>query len=234
MPSILTSLTLALGQLADPGVLRVLLKSLAVTILAFVVISWAGWWAFDALLAWLGLSDALFSGSGGLRGMASALLALIGLWLCWRIVAMAVIQFFADEVVKAVEARHYPEAASTARDLTTGEELQKGLAAALRALVANLVALPIALLLLFTAIGPAIVFWIVNAVLVGRELQDLVWLRHRQATDELHPLGRFDRFLLGGVVAALLALPFVNLLAPVLGAASATHMVHRRKGAANG
>jgi uncharacterized protein involved in cysteine biosynthesis len=34
------------------------------------------------------------------------------------------------------------------------------------------------------------------------------------------------RFLLGGAIAALLAVPFANLLAPVLGAAAATHLVH--------
>jgi uncharacterized protein involved in cysteine biosynthesis len=35
---------------------------------------------------------------------------------------------------------------------------------------------------------------------------------------------------LGGAVVALLTVPFVNLVAPVLGAAAATHLVHSRKG----
>ena len=33
---------------------------------------------------------------------------------------------------------------------------------------------------------------------------------------------------LGGVVAALLMVPFANFLAPVLGAAAAAHLVHRK------
>ncbi len=220
---------LALGQLADARVLRILLKSLAVTLIGFLLLVWAGWAAFDWLLQWLGLGDTLFSGAGGLREAAAALLAILGLWLTWRIVAMAVIQFFADDVVKAVEARHYPEAASAARDLTIGEELRKGAGSALRALVANLFILPFALALLFTGIGTALLFWLVNALLVGRELQDMVWLRHRLNPAELAPLGRAERFLLGGVIAAMLALPFVNFLAPVLGAAAATHLVHCKK-----
>ena len=73
--------------------------------------------------------------------MSWILLTLAGLWLSWRIVAMLVIQFFAEAVVHAVEARHYPAAASAARDLSVAEQLQAGLGAAGRALLANLLAL---------------------------------------------------------------------------------------------
>ncbi len=141
---------------------------------------------------------------------------------------MAVINFFADEVVQAVEARHYPEAAARARDLPVGEQVSTSLKAALRALAVNLVALPFALLLLVTGIGPALLLWLVNAALLGRELQEIVWLRHRLGKIDPAPVGRIERFMLGGAVAALLALPFVNLLAPILGAAAATHLIHRK------
>src|SRR5688572_8458 len=228
MLSVPSSLMLALGQLADGRVIRILLKSLAVSIVLFAGVAWAGWYALDALLDWAGLDEGLFAGAGTLRELASLLLALLGLWLAWRIVAMAVINFFADEVVQAVEAKHYPEAAARARDLPVGEQVSTSARAALRALVVNLVALPFALLLLFTGIGPALLFWAVNAALVGRELQDMVWLRHRQGKADPAPVGHAERFLLGGAVAALLALPFVNLLAPILGAAAATHLIHRK------
>ena len=82
--------------------------------------------------------------------------------------------------------------------------------------------------MLFTGIGAALLFWLVNAVLVGRELQDMVWLRHRRDAADPAPVGALERFLLGGAVAALLALPFVNLIAPLLGAAAATHLIHRK------
>jgi len=229
MPAVASSLALALAQLADPRVLRILAKTLAVTLVLFAIVAWGGWFALDRLLAWAGLGDALFDGAGGLRGIAAFLMTLIGLWLAWRIVAMAVIGFFADEVVLAVEARHYPEAARSARDLPLGEQLSTSLGAALRALVVNLFALPFALVLLVTGIGPAILFALVNAVLLGRELSDMVWLRHRRAKAEPAPGGPLQRFLLGGAVAGMLALPFVNLLAPIVGAAAATHLLHRRK-----
>ena len=228
MPAILTSLLLALGQLFDGRVLRILLKSLAVTLVLFVVIAFAGYQAIDWAIARIGLSDTLFAGAQGVRGAAAAVLSFIGLWLTWRIVAMAVIQFYAEDVVKAVEARHYPGAASAARELPLREQVANTLGSAGRALLGNLIALPIALALLFTGIGTWLVFWLVNAVLLGRELQDMVWLRHRHQKGDAAPITRAERFAMGGVIAGLLSLPFINLFAPVLGAAGAAHLIHRK------
>jgi uncharacterized protein involved in cysteine biosynthesis len=229
MTAVGSSLLLALGQLADPRVIRILAKSLAVSLVLFAGVAWAGWYALDGLLGWIGLTDDTFAGAGTVRELASLLLALLGLWLAWRIVAMAVVNFFADEVVQAVEARHYPEAAARARDLPVSEQFSTSGRAALRALLVNLAVLPVALVLLVTGVGAALLFWAVNAALVGRELQDMVWLRHRQGTADPAPVGRGERYLLGGAVAALLALPLVNLLAPILGAAAATHLIHRKE-----
>lgn len=225
--SLATSLALGFGQLFDGAVLRVLLKSIAVTLVVFVIVAAASWYALDGALAWGGLEDGAFAGAGAFREAIALLLALLGLWLIWRVVAMGVVQFFADEVVIAVEQRHYPDEASMARELSFAEQAGNAARAAGRALIFNLLAAPVALVLLFTGIGTFAVFWLVNAVLVGRELQDMVWLRHRQDKAQPPPVGRGNRFMLGGVIAAMLAVPFVNFLAPVLGAASATHLVHR-------
>ncbi len=232
MGTVVTSLGLGLRQMFDGAVLRILLKSIAVTILLFALVATGGWFLLDWLLARGGLDESLFSGAGALRGALSLLLALIGLWLVWRIVAMAVIQFYADDVVQAVEARYYPQAAATARDLPFAEQARGALSSAGRALLANLIALPFALVLLFTGVGTFALFLLVNAILLGRELQDMVWLRHspadRKAAQDSTPIKRGERFLLGAVVAAMLAVPFANILAPVLGAASATHLLHRK------
>ena len=88
--------------------------------------------------------------------------------------------------------------------------------------------MPLALLLLATGIGAPLVFWLVNSVLLGRELMDMVWLRHRASRQSPAPLRKVERLILGGVVTALLAIPFVNFLAPFLGAAAATHLIHRK------
>ena len=71
MPAVVTSLLLALGQLADPRILRILLKTLAVTLVLFAVVAVAGWYALDQTLAWAGLGDTLFAGAEGVRGLAT-------------------------------------------------------------------------------------------------------------------------------------------------------------------
>jgi len=228
MASVASSLLLALGQLADPKVLWILAKSLVVTVVLVAGIACGGWYALDWALGRAGVDEGWFSGAGWLRQAASLALTLVGLWLVWRIVAMAVIGFFADEVVLAVEAKHYPAAAARARDLPLAEQFSSSLRSAWRALVVNLIALPFALVLLVTGIGTALVFFVVNTALVGRELEDMVWLRHRRDAADPSPLARGERALLGGAVTALLSLPFVNLVAPILGAAAATHLIHRK------
>ena len=231
MGLLFSSLALGFAQMFHGAVLRLLLKSAAMTLLVFVLLAGLGWYGADWLLATLGLGDRLFAGAGALRGLASALMALVGAWLLWRIVALAVIQFYADEIVLAVERRHYPSAAASARELPLGAQMRQALRGAGRALLANLVAAPFALALAFTGIGTALLFLAVNAWLLGRELQDMVWLRHAQGTADEAPVSRAARFALGGVVAAMMLVPFANFLAPVLGAASATHLVHRSQSA---
>jgi len=220
----LSAFTLAVAQLGERRILSVLGKSVALTLVIFAGLGALGWLGLGPALAWAGL-DANSGTSDGLRALLAVVLTLLAGWLLFRLVALAVLQLFADEVVAAVEAQHYPAAAASARKLGLAEEVRNGLRGLIRALLYNLAALPVALLLLPTAIGPAVVFGLVNAVLLGRELSDIVALRHAGSALP----GALTRAVLGGVVVVLLTVPLINLLAPVLGAAMATHLVHRRR-----
>ena len=218
----LRALALALTRLFDPRLLPIWLKSLAATLLACAVLGLGGWWALSAAIA-------RYAGEDGLGQIAAAFVMILAGWLLWRVVALAVLQFFADEVVAAIEARDYPAMAATARKLGWREELARGLSGAGRALLFNLIALPFALLLLLTGVGAPLVFIAVNAVLLGRELQDMVWLRHRASPQDPPPLNGIERLALGGVTAILLTVPIANFAAPFLGAACAVHLIHRKK-----
>lgn len=216
----IAAFTLALGQLGDRRILAVLAKSIAITLAVFAGLGAGLWFAIGR---W-GMAD----GNGGfVAAVLAGLLLIVSLWLLFRFVALAVLQLFGDEVVRAVEAKHYPAAAASARPLGWREELRVGARGLLRALGYNLLALPFAFLLMATAIGPAILFATVNAILLGRELTEMVALRHRDEAGDAPLPGFATRTLLGGLVVALLLVPFVNLFAPVLGAAAATHLVHR-------
>lgn len=213
---------LSIGQLGDPAVLRVLATSLAVTLALFVGLGVGMYFAVDALLtAWLG-------DQAGAALVATVILGVIAAWLLFRVVAIAVLGIFADDVVAAVEARHYPAALAGARTVPLPRAAAMGLRSAARALLVNLVLLPAYVALLFTAIGPALLFFAANAWLLGRDLGDMVAVRHLDAATlpAWRVATRGRRTTLGVVAAALFAIPIVNLLAPVISAALATHLFH--------
>ena len=221
MTAVPAALVKALGQLGDRRILAVLAKSVALTLAVFA-----------------GLGAGLYAGLAGLierlgydgewAGLAAVVLGLAAMWLLFRVVALAVLQFFADEVVAAVEARHYPARAAQARPLPFRRDLANSLRGLARATGYNLLALPVAGLVAFTGIGPALVFLAVNAVLLGRELTDMAWLRHTADGAEGNPAGQGERFLLGLAVAGVMLVPVAGLLGPVVGAAAGTHLVLRR------
>lgn len=224
----LRALTLALAQLGDPAILRVLVKSLLVTLAVFAAAG-SGLYlglraAFDALVG----TDY----SGGLATIAAIVLLAMGAWLLFRMVAIAVVGFFADEVVAAVERRYYPAAHATARSVGAARSIRMGLGSAGRALGINLLMTPVYIALLFTGIGPAIAFFLVNALLLGRDLGDMVASRHLDdaAIRGWRGATRRRQFALGLVGTGLFVVPLLNLLAPVVGAAMATHLFHASRG----
>ena len=98
--SLPASLGRAVRQLADPSILRVLAKTVIVTLLVFAALGVGAFSLLDALLArWAG------DLSGELAALVAVLAVGIGGWLLFRIVALAVLQFFAEDIVRAVERR---------------------------------------------------------------------------------------------------------------------------------
>lgn len=219
----LRALSLSIGQLGDPAFLRVLALSLLLTLAIFVVLGLGLWWLLDA---WLGAWDDRLG--GGLAELAAFLITLLSAWFLFRVVAIGVINLFADRIVAAVERKHYPAAANRAVPPTRTLQLRVALASVGRALGWNLLALPIYILLLFTVIGPLVAVLLVNAWLLSRDLSELVLVRHRPRDEwrDWMREKRAERYLLGLAVALIFVIPFANLLAPILGAAMATHIYH--------
>jgi CysZ protein len=206
MSAVLAALTKAFGQLGERAVVIVALKSIAITLALFAGLGAGLYLGLVAVSQRYGVDE-------GWAGLAAAVLVPVAMWLLLRIVALAVLQFFADAVVAAVEARHYPALAATARP----PPFRRDLANAVRGLM-----------LAFTAIGPALVFLLVNAVLLGRELTDMAWLRHSGGRLDGSPSPRGERLLLGGAIAGMMLVPVLGLIAPIIGAAAGTHLVLRR------
>lgn len=220
------ALALSLRQLGDPAVVRVFAKSLLVTLLLLATMGAALWFGARALAVWLGAGSEV----SGIAGFAAVTAGLAFGWLIFRAIAVAVVGIFADDVVAAVEARHYPDALASARPVPFARSLAMGARSAAHAIAVNIAAIPLYLLLLATGIGTPIGFFAVNALLLGRDLGDMVAARHlpADALPGFRAATRLPRLALGAAGTALLLLPFVNLAAPVIGAAMATHLFHRR------
>ncbi len=219
--------TRSLAQLTDRTILAILLKVILLTTLLFILFGVVAYFGLLWLFAWLGATDGGFAAAT----VAAIIAILTGLFL-FRIVAIFVLNIFSDDIVDAVERRYYPERAEMAKPPGYGIGIKMGLASAGRALGYNILAAPLYVLLLVTGVGVPIAFFAINAILLGRDLQDMVAARHvtdyRKLSAEWS-LPKAQRFLLGLITALLLAIPFVNFLAPVLAAAMATHLVHGKK-----
>ena len=215
---------LSLGQLLDGRVAMVFLKSLLVTLALFAVLGFGLWygvhWAVDR---WIGAN------AGAFADIAVIVVILGAHWLLFRAIAIGVIGIFADEVVAAVEAKHYPGAHADARDVPFARSVAMGLGSGARILLINLMLSPIYIALLLTGMGTAIAFFLVNSWLLGRDLGDMVAARHMKYGELPKWRSRtgFRRFVLGMFGTGLFFIPVVNLIAPVIGAAMATHAFHR-------
>ena len=220
-PMIVRAFLLSLGQLGDPPVLRVLAQSLALTLAIFVLLGAGLWWSIDAALtdwAW----------HGAMAGLAAGVGIVLAVWFLFRAVAILVVGLFADTIVAAVERRHYPDALRTARPVPFARGLATGLGSAGRFLAVNLLLSPLYLALLVTGVGTAVAFFLVNAWLLGRDLGDMVAARHlpSSAMRDWRKATAGRRYVLGLAGTGLFVVPLLNILAPVLGAAMATHLFH--------
>lgn len=227
MPPMLRALSLTLGQIGDRAILGVIAKSLALTLVIFGIVGVAAVFLTRAAVAAYGWG----SDAGMAAAAAAGLAVIVGAWLLFRAVAIPVIGLFADAVVAAIESRHYPAAAQIARPATVALSLRLALASVARLILLNLLAVPFYAVLLFTAIGPAILFIIVNALLLGRDLGEMVAVRHlgAQARKDWLRVTRRERAIMGLIVTGIFMIPIINLIAPIVGAGMATHLFHRRQ-----
>jgi uncharacterized protein involved in cysteine biosynthesis len=225
-----SAFALSLAQMGDPRFLRVLAKSLLVIFVIFLAIGVLLHRLLEGIDVCAATSEVWDSCNlpGWARWLASIGGTLALAWLFFPAVAIGVVASFTDEIVSAVEAKHYPEAAAAARPLGISGTLWLGLGSGLRLILWNLLALPLYLLLLVTGIGTLLLFIAVNALVLGHDLAVMVAARHldRPARRQWLADNRQQRLLLGAIVATMFLIPIVNLIAPVIGAAMATHLFH--------
>jgi len=211
----LNAASLAFSDILSPAFRGVLWKALTLTIVLLAVLWLALVWGLTSVVStpwpWLDTSLDILAGAGLVVGMGFLVAPVAALF----------VGFFADDVAETVERTHYP-GDSPGRPLPIGRSLATSLRFLLIVLLVNALALPLVLVLGFGAL----IFLVANAYLLGREYFELVALRHYDEETahrlRLRHAGRI--FAAGILVAAFMAVPIVNLLAPLFATAFMAHL----------
>ena len=219
------AIIMAFQSLADRRVQWLLIRVILLTLLAFLILGFALWWVMDAGLDWIGLGRIGVSADNAsvFGAFLAVVVTIFSTLLLFRIVAVAVTWIFADDIIDAVEDRHYPKHAMTGKRPGLASGAGMAVRSVARVIGYNLLAMPVYLLLLFTGVGTAIAFLLVNALLLGRDLEDMLVARHGQ---EQGAMRKLPRLLLGLTGTVGMMVPFFNLIVPVLATAAAVHMAH--------
>ncbi|MGL4321561.1 MAG: EI24 domain-containing protein [Paracoccaceae bacterium] len=222
-----SSFTMALSQMGDARFMKVTALGVALTIALLVGVYAATLW----LLEWFAPDTITIPFVGPIGGIDTligigSILLMIGLSVFLMVpVASAFSGLFLDTIAQAVEDRHYPTL-PPAKALPLTDTLISSLNFFGLVVFLNLLAL---IGYIFAGPFAPIVFWAVNGYLLGREYFSLAAER-RMPKAEARALRRANSgtiWLAGTLMAAPLSIPLVNLLIPVLGAATFTHLFHR-------
>ena len=224
---ILTAFFRALGQLGD----RRFRRGVFLGILLALALLFGTYALFLQLIWWLSPDQIDLPVIGPITGLDTILgwtsvLFMIGLSIFLMIpVASAFTGLFLEDVADAVEDRHYPDL-PPATPLTLAEGLRQSVN-----FLGVVIAVNLAALFVYPFVGPGfpVLFWAINGFLLGREYFSLVALR-RLPPSEVKLMRRRNRWTLwaaGTLMAVPLSVPVLNLVIPVLGVATFTHIYHQ-------
>ncbi len=225
MAALVADFLKSIAQFRDRRFLRVLVIGVALTLALLVAISVAvlglvAWIVPDAItLPWIGRISFV---EAAVSWAAVPVLILLSSVMMVP-VASAFTGLFLDEIADAVEAEYHPDL-PPARHVKLGEAIAETLRFFGLMVLANM----LALMLYFTPLAP-FVFWGLNGFLLGREYSQMVAQRRLD-----HPSAvafrrkhRLTFFAAGVMMAIPLSVPILNLIVPILGAATFTHTAHR-------
>lgn len=227
---ILKAFVLALSQIGDRRFRRVLFLGVALSLALLVAVYAAFLWLIHALAGPQAtlpiLGEVLWLDD--LLGWASLLFMIVLSVFLMIPVASAITSMFLDEVAQAVEDRHYP-ALPPVQKVPLGDALRDTVNFLGVLIGANLLAL-----VAYALMPPAtpLIFYGLNGFLLGREYFTLTAMRRvgRNGARKMRAQHRGTIWAAGVLMALPLSIPVVNLLVPILGAATFAHIFHGLNG----
>jgi len=213
---------ISVSQLPDPAFRRVIFKAISLSVSVFVLL---------VVIFWLVLSETnfftfwLFEAFSDIFG---GITAIVIAWLLFPTLASFFITLFLEDIVEAVENRHYPSVVLEKINNPSATFIVSSRFTVI-ALFLNILVIPF---YFFTILFPPLgifVFYCLNGYLLGREYFELVSLRHVKMEDiaSIRQSNRWELFLFGLVTTFLFTIPIINFLAPILGVAGMTHFFRK-------
>lgn len=219
MEKLLSSLLRTARSLLAPGMLRLFLKTM---LLSLIVLLW--FILFSSLaVSWL---------SHNLQGQAAAnylpWLGSIGgtmiAWILFPAIMPVIVKCFDAQVVLMIEEETYPDTKQLPSAPFWPDFLQD-MRFSCMAILLNLLVLPLYMLPVLNLV----LFYLLNGYLLGHEFFRMAARRHVPAHEIQQLCQRYAAvIILAGIVLTLIAtIPVINVLAPFLSIAFMVHLYHR-------
>ena len=205
----------ALYQMSDPAFRAVIWRTFFLSLMLFSTLLVSLWWllANTQYFQW-GWLDSTVDFLGGIA-------ALIGALFLYPGATMIIISFMLDPIIRAVEAKHYPNLEPIRRQPVLEVVIIAARFTTITILL-NLIVLP----LYFIPVLNVFVFGALNGYLLGREYFELIAPRRldKEAVKSMWRGCRGRLWLAGLVITLLLSIPFINWIMPVTAAAFMVHI----------
>lgn len=176
-------------------------------------------------LIWLGLQAITFVSWGWLENLIDGGLLSIAIWLStfiYPLLLPVIISFFDTAIADKIEQREYPDLPEAQPPFWPN--VSEDIRFTLKVIIINILMIP----LYFIPIINFFCYYGVNGYLLGREFFHVIAGRHISREAGLLWRARYaiSILMIGGLITFAATLPFVNIIAPILGVASMVHLFH--------
>lgn len=230
MTSVFKAISLALGQIGDPAFRKVMAVGVVGALIVFLGLWFLSAWGIALIpwadLPWIGwMFDWIGEAASWLGDVAFLSVMLTVTFLLFPAVTTTIVSLFLDEIIGAVEDKHYP-----GRGEPRAQPMPELIGQSLKFLAIvvgiNVLALPIYAVLLFLPPFNLVFYYVLNGYLVGREFYEMVAIRRMTPEEAIVLRKRFGGrvVLAGAVIVFCMTVPVLNLLVPVLAAAAMVHV----------
>ena len=214
-------------DLFDSEMRFVFLKTVSISVIVIVGVMLLIWGLFDSVQFFeLNFLNKLISWTIGVI-LSIIALAILGPMM------IVIGGIYSEDITRHVEKKHYPNDIGH-RFVGVAESIQTGGHLLLKCLIVNILLTPIYIVGGFFPVISVLIFFGINGYLLSRELFEIVASRHLDRDDRVFfwKANKGGSIFIGVTIICLSTVPFLNLMAAMLGMIITTHFFQYRSHAA--